>query len=663
MRWEVQMRIGVAYYPEQWPEDRWAHDALLMKQTGIDVVRLAEFAWSRLEPRRGQYDTEWLQRAIDVLAEHGLQTIMCTPTAAPPTWLFNRHPQMVPVDQLGRQWHPGSRRHACLNSRPYRRYVRRIVRETAKALATNPNVVAWQIDNEIGCHGSGRCYCEDCEQAFREWLKKRYGTIERLNKLWGSSFWSQEFNDWIFIPAPRRTPAGVHPSLALDYERFMTATARDFVQEQRQIIEDYGGKAPITTNCLGTVTDQINQFSLAGVLDVAAYDNYPCGGDAAEPAAFQLDLARSVKRQPFWVMEQQSGPTLIPTAHARPRPGKLHLWSWQAAARGAELVAYFRWRTCGAGQEMHWHGILDANGAPSPRYSELRETIAEIKEHASLWEGRAPQPRVGLVLDYDSHWALKADSMAAEVNHLDQVRACHTLLTQRGISVDLIAPEQPLADYSAVLALTPLICRQQTAARWSAFVEAGGMLLVTAPAGYRTAQNTWVEEQPPAQLAPLLGVAVREVDALGPGGTNIVVMDGQEFQVDALCSILTLQDADAVGTYAECWYAGEAAVTRHEVGKGTAYFLGSAGNEGLLNALLERLISDAGLAAHPWASQTVEVIPLGPGQDRRAFVLNHAAEPTDLPLEEGQLCRDLLSGTEHCGSVKLPADGVALLQW
>ncbi len=660
------MRIGVAYYPEHWPQDRWPEDARLMREAGIDVVRVGEFAWSRLEPRRGQYDMDWLAAAMDVLAGQGLEVILCTPTATPPTWLFDRHPTMFPEDREGKRWYMGSRRHACLNNRPYRRYVRRIVREMAKTLGNRPEVCAWQIDNEIGCHGSGRCYCDDCEQAFREWLKRRYGTIERLNRLWGTAFWSQEFNDWHYIPAPRRTPAGVHPSLALDYERFTSATYRDFFNEQRELIEEYSGAdRPITTNCMGLNTDQVNQFAFAASHDVAAYDNYPATPKWLDAVALGLDLTRSAKAAPYWILEQQAGPTLLSAPAGLPEPGQLRLWSWQSAAHGAELIAYFRWRTCAAGQEMHWYGMLDADGTRGRRFEELTETIAELKKTAPAWEGHLPDARVALVLDYDSMWALRGDAMAADLAYNDQVATWYGLLRRRGLAVDIVPPERQVEErYGVLVVPVPLVSRPQVAKRWKAFVERGGRLLAAAPAGYRTEHNTWVAEKPPAAYADLLGVRVPEHDVFSTGGANTVELSGETFEVGCYCGLIEPAGVEVLGTYGQRFYAGSPAVTRSGQGQGAAYYLGAVGGPDLYGRVLDLVLEDAGLDASRWADEMLEIVPLEPEPDgqRLTFVLNHSADGCELELPEGAECTDLLTQTEHSGAVPLDGYGVALLK-
>jgi len=652
------MKFGVAYYPEQWPEDRWPEDARLMRLAGMDIVRMGEFAWSSLEPRRGQYNLDWLERATEVFAAEGLKVIIGTPTAAPPLWLFARHPSMPAWDREGKEWFAGSRRTACLNNRPYRRYVRRIVRELARRFGRNARVMGWQVDNELGCHGSGACYCNDCEQGFREWLHRRYGTIERLNKLWGTAFWSQRVADWHLIKAPRRTPAGAHPSLELDFQRFASSSVRDFVAEQRKVIDEYSRHpVVVTTNTTGLGTDRIDQFALGSVLDVVAHDNYPLGLEALPRTALNLDIARSTRSSAFWVMEQQAGATSLHARRSQPRPGQLRLWTLQAVARGADMLSYFRWRTAPVGQEMEWEGMLDVCGEPSRRCAEITGAIAMLKDKASAWQGRLPDAHVAIVLDYAAHWAQKG--------MLAQLRAFHDLLRQMGIVVDLVQPEDDISGYRAVIAPMPVISREDVAARWIEFVRAGGTMLLTAPAGTRTEYNTSVAATVPGHYADMLGAHVLEQDRLGGDVQAQIAWDGESYPMQRLLSVIETCGAEVVATCVDEHYGGRPVITRHACERGHAWFLGAPSSRDCYARLLGAVLGDAGLAPHPWAGETTEVIPLssGDGQWPMTFVLNHAATPVEFALPPGVPHCDVLSDHEYQGTLRIEGYGAVLLTW
>jgi len=661
------VKIGVAYYPEQWPEERWPVDARLMARLNIDVVRVGEFAWSRLEPRRERIETDWFQRAVGVLADHGLKVIIGTPTAAPPAWLFSRHPGMTPVGPDGRRWHSGSRRHVCLSNPAYLKYARRIVTELARCFNGSSQVYAWQVDSELGGGPGGVCYCAECEQAFRRWLKRRYGTIERLNRQWGTAFWSQRFSDWHEVPAPRRTPGGPHPSLVLDYMRFVSAQHRAFIQEQRQLIKQYAGESAVVTASLPGALEapHLNAFALAMAQDVVSVNNFP--GDAArvDLTALQLDLARCAKGRPFWVLQQQAGAIAMPGASAQPRPGQLRLWSYQAAARGAELIAYFRWRTGPAGQQMHWYGLLEADGTPERRFEELRRTIQELKERAALWEGRLPRSEVAMVLHYDSAWALAATPLGAELDYFAHVRALYGVLRRAGVQVDFLPPSGDLSGYRLLIVPMPFVCDVQLARQLELYVHEGGQALVTAPAGYKTPVNTAAGGGPPGEYGGLLGVKVIEHDVLPEGAENFVEIEGTSgrFPTGRFCSLVQLRGARTLGTYGAQFYAGTPALTVRAEGSGEVVFVGpvldAQGYAAVIGLMLER----AKVTRSEWACPLVEVVPLGGGEGKGplTFVLNHGQEPVSLPLAGGEGLKELLSGQECHGSLTVPGYGVALL--
>jgi beta-galactosidase len=661
------MKFGVAYYPEHWPEERWAADAQLMSQIGIEVVRIGEFAWWRLEPRRERIDTSWLEEAVKVLRSHDLRVILGTPTAAPPPWLFNRHPNILPQQADGRRWAMGSRRHACLNNPAYTKYVRRIVMELARTFRDG-EIWAWQIDNELGLGPTGVCYCDECEKSFRRWLKRRYGTIDRLNRMWGTAFWSQGFSDWHEIPAPRRTVCGPHPSLALDYSRFISAQHRAFVEEQREIIRDYsGGDAPITVNEPSALDlPHLNMFSLASQQDVISLDNYPTDPTRLDQTALGLDMARSLLSRPFWITEQQAGATLVQGHSQQPRPGQLRLWTWQAAARGAELITYFRWRTAPFGQEMHWYGLLDPDGTPRRRMDEVRRTIEEIRDKVHAMDDYEVAAPVAILVDYESAWALDSSSMGWEADYFGHIRTLYGLFRRMGVGVHFVEPDDNLAPFELVISPMQFVCTNALAKKLKVYVHDGGTLLISAPTGYRNPVNTVLESPPPGPLMELLAVEVVEHDVLGEHQSNAVrPLEGNgEFEVDRFCSVLELRGAKKLAVYDRDFYSGSPAFTVRSEGRGKAFFTGAALNEEGLEWVLTTILETTDVQPSEWASQRVEVIPLrgADGRPDRFFVLNHGGDAVELPVADGQTFLDVLTDEEHESQLVLQPYSVALLQ-
>ena len=405
------MKLGVCYYPEHWPRERWPIDAAMMREAGLTVVRIAEFVWQLMEPAEGQFAWDWLDEAIATLAAAGLEVVLGTPTAAPPAWLTHDYPDVLPVDAQGRTRNSGTRRHYCPTSPTYRRHSERIVRAMAERYGRHPAVVGWQIDNEFGCHDTVRCYCDQCAAAFRDWLKRKYGSLDALNEAWGAVFWSQSYGRWEEIRLPNLTPTGANPSHLLDYDRFASETTVSYQQLQVDLLRQHTAGQFITTNTLGNFED-LDYHDLARPLDFIAWDSYPTGyaefqGESlylpGKPdASFAYDVgdpyvtgfchaqARGFKQAPFWVMEQQCGPVNWARFNTLVRPGTVRLWTWHALAEGADAVVYFRWRAVRFAFEQHHSGLLHHDATPATGYRELLGDAGRAGDHGC--DQPAPYP-------------------------------------------------------------------------------------------------------------------------------------------------------------------------------------------------------------------------------------------------------------------------------
>ncbi len=391
-------RYGADYYPEQWPVERWNIDARLMKEAGFNVVRLAEFAWSRMEPAAGYYDFAWLDRVIDILGEQGIDVVLGTPTASPPPWLMSEHPDLFNVWPDGVRATYGSRRTYCPTNPIYRRYARNITQAMAEHYRTHPRVIGWQIDNEFG----DACYCEMCQAGFQSWLANKYSSLDALNAAWGTIFWSHVYTDWAQIPLPAltsRTPLGLdsgtvaNPGLILDFARFVSDTYVGFQNNQLAILRTQCPNHFVTHNLMGFGYDKLNYFDLAKPLDFVTWDNYPRGFWRSDGKMSPPDLALEhatmygLKNHNFWVMEAQSGRSGWHVMGSVPRPGELRLWAYQAIAHGADAIVFFRWRSGRFGTEQLWQGILDHDGIPRRRYQEIKQMGQELQQIGSHSRG------------------------------------------------------------------------------------------------------------------------------------------------------------------------------------------------------------------------------------------------------------------------------------
>ena len=511
--------FGVDYYPEHWPEARWEEDARLMQEMGITAVRLGEFSWVKFEPREGEYHFEWLDRALDVLYRHGIRAILGTPTAAPPAWLIEAHPEYLPVDSHGYRVSFGGRHHDCQSNAGYRAHVRSLVTAMAEHYANHPAVFAWQIDNELGNSHDDLCFCESCTNAFHVWLQKRYGTIDKLNEAWGTYFWSQTYDSFEQVCPPRKNVTSHSPSLYLAWQRFCSDLIMDFFDEQASILRRICPNHLITHNFMDFCEKQ-NYFDLAKRVDVVGEDRYPTGqflpGDYPwhnTPAAF--DAIRGYKDQNFWMIELESGPTGWETVGETPRPGQLTLWTAASIAHGADSVMWFRWRPCLAGTEQYWHGILPHSGVPGKRYAELKEAIAQLKPVLKDIADVPQHSDVALVLDYDQWWAWRKQPHHPKLDYLKELTDWYAALFQANIPVDFVPPDRDLSKYKLVLAPMQLMVDAEAAAQMKRYVAQGGSLMTTFRCGAKNSENVCHGEGAlPHDLTDLFGCELEDFTCL-----------------------------------------------------------------------------------------------------------------------------------------------------
>jgi beta-galactosidase len=469
MNQPLKRTLGVCYYPEHWPEAQWAEDAARMKALGLTWVRIGEFAWSRLEPRPGEYDFDWIDRAIATLGAAGLKVVLGTPTATPPRWMLDRHPDMLAVDAVGRVRGFGSRRHYCFSHTGYRAECARIVTALAERYGANPYLAAWQTDNEYACHDTVLSYSAAARLAFRDWCAQRYQSPQALNRAWGNVFWSMEYDRFDDIGLPNLTVTEPNPAHVMAFRRFSSDQVVAFNRLQAEIIRRHSA-APVSHNYMGRITD-FDHYATGADLEIATWDSYPLGflSDRLEASpehkrrylrqgdpdfqAFHHDLYRAVGRGRWWVMEQQPGPVNWAPYNPDPLPGMARLWAWEAFAHGAEAVCYFRWRQAPFGQEQMHAGLLRPDSAPAPAFDEAGQVATELAAHPALVEVAATPAPVALVFDYASAWAWDIQPQGRDFNYFRLVFDFYRGLRRLGLSVDILPPDVgDLSAYRLVLA-------------------------------------------------------------------------------------------------------------------------------------------------------------------------------------------------------------------
>ncbi len=564
--------FGAAYYPEHWPRERWKEDVKMMREMGLNVIRIGEFSWSVVERRRDEIDFSTLDEVIDLLDSEGIKVIMGTPTCAPPPWLTKKYPEILQKDVNGLVIASGSRRHYCFNSKIYREETARIVEAFADHFGKDPRIVAWQIDNEYGCHNSTVCFCEDCAASFRYWLKRKYGSIENLNRAWGTVFWSQVFNEWEEIDPPRRTLTSPNPSLVLDYRRFSSDSVIDYHNLQREIIETKS-EAPITHNLMVNFTE-IDYKKLSDSIDFVSWDNYIVADYDPDLQALNHDLMRCLKKRPFLVMEQQPGRVNWRSINSSHNADQLAFWVKQSFAHGAFGSLIFRFRQLPFGAEQFHTGLLDYDGEPTERAKVFSRVIQEL----SNWDAVVPQREAAIYYDYENFWINETDNLNNRFDLLlDAILPVYRAIRNLGYNVDFVFPGDSLEGYSFAFVPSSLKLERCFVEELKRF---RGKVFFTALTDQKDGHN-FIKKSEDSFLEELIGIRVG--DAGGIEETVKISFADRAFACSFVAErILPSDDCEILGVYLDGPYPGHPALVR-SVNK---YYLSSVPQTEFLESLL-----------------------------------------------------------------------------
>lgn len=621
------MKLGCCYYPEHWPEDIWAEDARRMAEMGLALVRVGEFAWSRIEPEPGTYGWDWLDRAIETLHAAGLKVILGTPTATPPKWLVDRMPDMVAIDEQGRPRGFGSRRHYCFSHEGYRREAARIVTAMAARYGAHPALHMWQTDNEYGCHDTVLSFSAAAASAFRGWCAARYGTIAALNAAWGNVFWSMEYRSFAEIDPPHLTVTEANPAHWLDYRRFASDQVGSFNREQVDILRAHSPGVPITHNFMGFFTE-FDHHAVGRDIDVATWDSYPLGfleqfwfsadekreylrQGHPDIAAFHHDLYRGCSPKEsgsrWGVMEQQPGPVNWARFNPAPLPGMVALWTLEACAHGAELTSYFRWRQAPFAQEQMHAGLLRPDSTEAEGADEVRAAARLLGEIGPQTCTEAP---AALVFSYEAAWTIGIQPQGQSFRYLELVFEAYSALRARGLDVDIVAPDADLSGYRMVIVPTLPIVPPGFAEKLAAL---DCPVLIGPRSGSKTDSFSIPEGLAPGALRDLTGVTVTRVESLRDGVAEAA--DG--FAVTRWREDMTLDDAPE---FADA--AGRPVVSYRNGVRYCAIWPDRA----LLALLVEKMAGEAG----------VPLLDLPPEirvrrTQAHVFTFNYAAKPVFVP--------------------------------
>ncbi len=635
-----------------------------MQEAGVNLVSLAIFSWSRIQPGENTWEFEWLDRVIELLHGGGIRVNLATATASPPPWLCHAHPEMLPTLADGtRLWH-GARQQYCPSSPVYRSASRRLVEEMAGRYAKHPALAMWHVGNEFGCHVPA-CYCDVSAEAFRGWLRQRYGSLDELNRAWGTDFWSQRYSSWDEIIPPRRTPTWPNPSQQLDFMRFSSDALLECYEIEHEVLTRLSPDVPVTTNFM-SFFKPLDYWKWADREDIVSNDSYPDPSDATSPmkAAMAGDLMRSLGRgRPWILMEQTANRVNWREINVAKPPGVMRLWSYQALARGADGVMFFQWRQSRAGAEK-FHSAMVPHGPVegSRAWREVRALGAELARLDAIGNTRT-QAEVAILFDWESWWALELPSKpSTAVRQVEQVEAFYRPLYEANVGVDFARPQDDLSGYRLVIAPSLYLVSVEAAANIERFVEGGGVVVMTFFSGIVDEFEHIRLGGYPKPFRDVLGLNVHDFLPLPAGGEIALrFADGTAGRGMVWSEEIELTAAEASATFDEGEIHGRPAITSHRFGAGTAIYVGTRPDPASLSRLLESACAAAGVDYGAAMPHGVEVVRRSAKGKSILFLLNHRDLAVDVPIKEAG--RNLIDGAEvHRGLMRLEARGVAVIE-
>lgn len=662
----ARLRMGAAWYPEQWPESRWEADLALMEKAHLNVVRVGEFAWSTMEPSEGRFEFGWLDRAIALAAKHHIEVVLGTPTAAPPAWLTTAFPDTLRVEEDGHRVEHGNRVQFSFASPRYRVFAARIAHEMAARYGHNPHVLGWQIDNEIGTP----TFDQETKKQWHAWLAHKYGNVADLNRRWTTAYWSQTYDNFDEVPFHSRNE---NPALLLDYKHFVTDVWADYLANQVRAIRPLADPSQfITTNSMHWFS-VFDHYIAHRDLDIAAWDDYvPDGHLDAELNGALHDLVRGYKEKNFWVMETQ--PSFVnwgPVNVALP-PGVVREMAWQAVGHGADAVLYWQWRSALNGQEQY-HGVLvGADGLPVPIYAEVERTAAEFAKASGALAGSSPHGRVAILQSYDAHWAIDFQKHSNLFDYTNAVMDVYRAVSPLAQGVDVISPEADLSAYPVVFAPALNVLSAPVAQHLLAYVQAGGRLVLTPRSGMKDADNALQPERQPGPLASALGAHVEQFYALDPKSPSpSVAGDLGSGSASVWAEVLKLDSPETktLLTYGagsegpNGWLDGAPAAVEKKAGKGTISYIGAMLDAKLMQSAAQHFLTAAGITPLlPNLPEGVELMQRSTsGHDPVWILINHSPATEHVVLPQAMTNLLAPDGTKAASSLALLPHDVAVM--
>ncbi len=660
------MLHGGDYNPDQWLDhpDILADDIKLMQLAHTNTFSLGIFAWSALEPEEGVYHFEWLDKVINDIHSYGGKVILATPSGARPAWMSQKYPEVLRVNERREKQLHGGRHNHCFTSPVYREKTQAMNRLLAERYGDHPAIIMWHISNEYG----GECHCDYCQEAFRGWLKEKYNEdLKALNDAWWGPFWSHTISDWSQVESPSPIGENAVHGLNLDWRRFVTDQTINFFENEIVPLREISPDIPITTNFMADTFDLIPFQSLdyskfAKHLDVVSWDAYPAWHNDWESTAnlamkvgFIDDLYRSLKQQPFLLME--STPSLVNwhEVNKAKRPGMHLLASMQMIAHGSDSILYFQWRKSRGSSEKFHGAVVDHDNSSENRVFKEVAEVGKTLEKLGPVVGTNRPADVAIVYDWENNWALNdAQGYGLSSKQYPQTLQQHyRTFWENDIPVDVITKEQDFSNYKLLIVPMLYLVNEETIARLKAFVENGGQLVMTYISGIVNEHDLTYLGGWHHDLQEIFGINPTETDTLYPSDRNYVTFRNKKYELKDYATVIDVHAATTEATYVEDFYANRAAVTSQTFGKGKTYYIGGRLEEKFHEDFYLELITELGI-------QPVAKVKHGKGvsvQARQAadrdylFIMNFTEEQQNVTFEKS--VTDLVTGETLEGEITL----------
>ena len=653
---EKRLLHGGDYNPDQWLDypDILKDDLRLMKLANVNTMTVGIFAWSALEPTEGNYNFEWLDKIIDDVYNQGGRVILATPSGARPAWLSEKYPEVLRTNDRREKMLHGGRHNHCFSSPIYREKTQKMNYKLAERYGNHPALIMWHVSNEY----SGDCHCELCQENFRDWLKNKYKTIENVNKAWWGPFWSHTYTDWSQIESPSSIGENAVHGLNLDWKRFVTDQTIDFYENEAKPLRELTPNVPITTNFMADTDDLIpfqslNYEKFSKHVDILSWDCYPAWHndwettkDLATKVGFINDLYRSLKQQPFLIMECTPSGVNWHNVNKAKRPGMHTLASMQLLAHGSDSVLYFQWRKSRGSSEKFHGAVVDHDNSEENRVFKEVSQVGEILDKIKEIKGSMKQSKVAIIYDWENDWALKdAQGFGKESRRYPQTLQSHyKYFWDKNISVDVVTPQQDLSKYSLVVAPMMYMMTEETMDRFRDYVKNGGVLVGSYLSGLVNETDLTYLGGWPKTLQEIYGIDVKEIDTLYPKDRNSIKFGNESFEVVDYCTIIEAKEAEVLAKYEEDFYKNTPAITKNNLEKGKAYFIGARTNQEFLSKFYDEIVKDLDInEVEDFISEGGISIQIRENKDAKYyFVMNFTEEEKNIEIKGSYL--NLISG-------------------